>query len=235
MCEGHGIMFNSNLSTMHSFDKGDGERYSVRLRLRHQPLIDPTFIHKPSADDLTVIIDCKDMETEYTLKGSTFNHANPRSLEIGLGTFTYHSCLDNGFSNIILFRDMKDFSTAITTAKTNKVLILFAGALVSEQTYVWAKNELKQCGEIHDNKITRKFFLFDKSKLQGKLDNYGNYLQEQLTHTANVNDESDIFYKHPDNESKDIMEAFYNYEPDTFGHDSYRLTELFKNTVQKRR
>jgi len=233
-CEGHGIMFNSSLNTMHSFNPGQGERHSVRLRIRHQPLVDPTFIHQPSDDDLTVIIDCKDMETGYDIKGGSFNHTHQTSLELGLGTFTYHSCLDNGFSNIILFRNMKDFDTAISTAKTNKILILFAGSLVSKQTYRWAKNESRQCGEISNNSITRKFFLFDKSKIQGNLNNHGNYLQDQINNTFNTGDVTDIFYKHPDDDSKDIMEAFYNYEPETFGKDAYRLIELFKDTITKK-
>ena len=111
---------------------------------------------------------------------------------------------------------------------------MFAGSLVSKQTYQWAKNESRQCGEISNNSITRKFFLFDKSKLQGNLNNYGNYLQDQINNTFNTGDVTDIFYKHPDNESKDIKEAFYNYEPETFGKDAYRLIELFKDTVTKK-
>ena len=232
--QGYGIMFKSKIDTMHSFESGIGQRLSVRLRIRHNPLVDPLYVHAQSIDDLTVIIDCKDMEAEYISRGSTFTYTNKKPLEYGLGTFTYHSCLDSGFTNIILFRNQDDFNTAIETAPSNKILVLFAGTLVSNRTYSWAKQQTSQCGSVAQDRILRKFFLFDKSNIKDTLNNKGKYLQDQIKHTKHVDEKrADIFYKHPDKENKNIIDALYNYEPQHLGQDGYRLDKLFKNTVKK--
>ena len=213
-------MFKANMGTMHSFEPGSGYRYSVRIRIRYD-LVDPLIVHNKTDDDLSVIVDCKDMETEFDLE---------ENLEKCLGNITYNSLLSAGFSNITLFSKQKDFHKAIQSTTTDKVLIVFAGALVSEQTYQWAKNTTGQWGrDLEDEKeILRQFFLFEKSKLVGELDNTGKYLASQYDNTNFIDLKTiDIFYKHPDEGNFDYIEALiFPNRIEQLGNDAYRLKQL---------
>ena len=218
--QGYGFMFKAHMNTMHSFDPGSAYRYSVRVRIRYD-LVDPLVVNNKSNDDLSVIIDCKDMETGWDIE---------EHIEECLGNVTYHSLVDAGFSNITLFSNMNDFQQAIKTTTTDKVLILFAGALVSDKTYQWAKSAQGQWGmNLDDDKeILRQFFLFEKSKLTGNLDNKGKYLSEQYDNTNFINlDKIDIFYKHPDEGNFKYIEGLiFPNKIDQLGKDQYRVKKL---------
>ena len=221
---GQGMMFKSSLHTWHSFDAGHGYRYSVRLRLRHK-LIDPKNLHMHTDDNIGVIIDCKDMETGY----------GPDDLEHRLGRLTYESCKQAGFTNIVVFDKMDDWETALDTQKADKVLVLFAGALLGDTTYDYVVTQRVQCGNIiSKDRIARQFFLFDKSKLQGPLNNKGNYLSEQVSNTVHTElEDIDIFYEHPDDDTREIIDGMMGFEPHLLGIYSGTLLELFDKSSNK--
>lgn len=218
--QGYGFMFKASMGTLHSFEPGNAYRYSVRIRIRYN-LVDPLIVHNKTDDDLSVIVDCKDMETGWDLE---------ENLEDCLGNITYNSLLSAGFSNITLFNKQKDFHTAIKSTTTDKVLIVFAGALVSEKTYQWAKNATGQWGrDVEDEKeLLRQFFLFEKSKVVGELDNTGKYLEQQYSNTNFVDLETiDMFYKHPDQQNFGYIEALiFPSKIKQLGKDAYRLEKL---------
>ena len=66
--QGYGFMFQASMGTLHSFEPGNAYRYSVRIRIRYNLVDPPLIVHNKTDDDLSVIVDCKDMETGWDLK-----------------------------------------------------------------------------------------------------------------------------------------------------------------------
>jgi hypothetical protein len=154
------------------------------------------------------------------------------NLEKKLGRLTYESCKQHGIGNVVLFESRNDFATALATCPTDKVLILFAGALISNSTVTWATTADGQYGRImNNNKLGRQFFLFSQSKLKGELNIKGNYLQEQVQYTTNADsDTTDIYYEHPDSDTYESIDALMGYEPHLLEDNAYRLEDLFNNS-----
>lgn len=221
---GDAVMFKSDFGTDHSFDAGKGERYSLRLRLKI-PLIDPVKLHRPSKDDISVIIDAKNMES----------HSGIRHFERRLARITYESCVQSGFTNIVGIEKQQDLEKALYTCPTDKVLILFAGALVSTKTYQWAKQApLPSANVLEDlDRIARQFVLFDKTKEQRPMRVKGDYLKELMDHCVHTtHEQAGLLYTHPELESNDMLKnlIFFNISqlPPMY---KQRMTELKHESV----
>jgi uncharacterized protein YutE (UPF0331/DUF86 family) len=203
---GDAVMFHSNFNTWHKFNSGRGERRSIRLRLKTD-LYNPKYIHHLDLeDDIGVIIDGKHMESPSAIK----------RLERGLSHISYLQLRKCGFNNIVSFEKMDDFNTAYQTLKNShvkKCLIIFAGAMVGDQTKKIIKdiNNTYTGNVLYDlNRVARQYVIIDLEKSADKLQNRGDYLGNiinEISHASSL--DLDIAYLHPDQNTVAYLDNFH--------------------------
>jgi hypothetical protein len=123
-----------------------------------------------------VLIDCKDMES----------NSLHELLEVNLGAVTYRNLIQNGFTNIVTFREREDYESARDLLKEHgveRILMVFAGATVDETTLarVYAAEHIT--APIDNDEVLRQFVVFDTS--DSDFDIVGDYLgnvKDKITH-----------------------------------------------------
>ena len=226
---GDAVVFKSQPHTMHSFKAGEGNRFSLRLRIGTN-ILNPEVIQNKSNSKIGVLIDCKDMES-----GSCH-----RLLEVNLGAVTYRNLVQNGFSNIVVFREREDYESARDLLKEHgveRILMVFAGATVDETTLarVYAAEHIT--APVNGDTVLRQFVVFDTN--DSDFDIVGNYLgnvKDKITHADMM--DLGIAVLHPDEDSVYFLEEISEYimpnglVDDLDDYDK-ELAEIIKQRVGK--
>ena len=172
---GDAVIFKSQPHTMHSFKAGKGNRFSLRLRIGTN-ILNPKVIQNKSDSKVGVLIDCKDMESD----------SCHRLLEVNLGAVTYRNLIQNGFSNIVTFREREDFESARDLLKEHgveRILMVFAGATVDNTTLAQVYAAKHITAPIDNDTVLRQFVVFDTN--DSDFDIVGDYLgnvKDKITH-----------------------------------------------------
>lgn len=210
--DGSFVMFRSHPYTNHMFASGEGERISLRLRIKTN-LVSETYIHHQNKDDkFGCIIDCKDMDV------------SADSLEHNLGNFTRLNLLHNDWHNLIVIDHHSQFDTAfqrLVNFGCDTVLMLFAGAVVSKST----KSELGKwphtlIGHKGKNRIYRKYLVIP-SKCREKIQQQEYFAQNIMDQTVDKhNHELGIYYVHPEKNTYQFLKNIQKFMmPDVEGID----------------
>ena len=199
---GDAVIFKSQPHTMHSFKAGKGNRFSLRLRIGTN-ILNPKVIQNKSDSKVGVLIDCKDMETDSCHK----------LLEVNLGAVTYRNLIQNGFSNIVTFREREDFESARDLLKEHgveRILMVFAGATVDKTTLAQVYAAKHITAPIDNDTVLRQFVVFDTSDSDFNI--VGNYLgnvKDKIIHADMM--DLGIALLHPDEESVHFLEEISEY------------------------
>lgn len=199
---GDAVIFKSQPHTMHSFKAGKGNRFSLRLRIGTN-ILNPKVIQNKSDSKVGVLIDCKDMETDSCHK----------LLEVNLGAVTYRNLIQNGFSNIVTFREREDFESARDLLKEHgveRILMVFAGATVDNTTLAQVYAAKHITAPIDNDTVLRQFVVFDTSDSDFNI--VGNYLgnvKDKIIHADMM--DLGIALLHPDEESVHFLEEISEY------------------------
>ena len=199
---GDAVIFKSTPQAMHSFKAGKGNRFSLRLRIGTN-ILNPKIIQNKSNSKVGVLIDCKDMES----------NSLHELLEVNLGAVTYRNLIQNGFTNIVTFREREDYESARDLLKEHgveRILMVFAGATVDETTLarVYAAEHIT--APIDNDEVLRQFVVFDTS--DSDFDIVGDYLgnvKDKITHADMM--DLGIALLHPDDESIDFLGEISEY------------------------
>ena len=226
---GDAVIFKSTPQSMHSFKAGKGHRFSLRLRIGTN-ILNPKVIQNKSDSKVGVLIDCKDMES----------NSLHELLEVNLGAVTYRNLIQNGFTNIVTFREREDYESARDLLKEHgveRILMVFAGATVDETTLsrVYAAEHIT--APIDNDTVLRQFVVFDTN--DSDFDIVGNYLgnvKDKITHADMM--ELGIAVLHPDDESIDFLGEISEYmipnglDDDMSDYDK-ELARIIKQRVGK--
>lgn len=226
---GDAVIFKSTPQSMHSFKAGKGHRFSLRLRIGTN-ILNPKVIQNKSNSKVGVLIDCKDMES----------NSLHELLEVNLGAVTYRNLIQNGFTNIVTFREREDYESARDLLKEHgveRILMVFAGATVDETTLarVYAAEHIT--APIDNDTVLRQFVVFDTN--DSDFDIVGNYLgnvKDKITHADMM--ELGIAVLHPDDESIDFLGEISEYmipnglDDDMSDYDK-ELARIIKQRVGK--
>ena len=199
---GDAVIFKSQPHTMHSFKAGKGNRFSLRLRIGTN-ILNPKVIQNKSDSKVGVLIDCKDMESD----------SCHRLLEVNLGAVTYRNLIQNGFSNIVTFREREDFESARDLLKEHgveRILMVFAGATVDKTTLAQVYAAKHITAPIDNDTVLRQFVVFDTSDSDFNI--VGNYLgnvKDKIIHADMM--DLGIALLHPDEESVHFLEEISEY------------------------
>ena len=199
---GDAVIFKSQPHTMHSFKAGKGNRFSLRLRIGTN-ILNPKVIQNKSDSKVGVLIDCKDMESD----------SCHRLLEVNLGAVTYRNLIQNGFSNIVTFREREDFESARDLLKEHgveRILMVFAGATVDNTTLAQVYAAKHITAPIDNDTVLRQFVVFDTSDSDFNI--VGNYLgnvKDKIIHADMM--DLGIALLHPDEESVHFLEEISEY------------------------
>lgn len=199
---GDAVIFKSQPHTMHSFKAGKGNRFSLRLRIGTN-ILNSKVIQNKSDSKVGVLIDCKDMETDSCHK----------LLEVNLGAVTYRNLIQNGFSNIVTFREREDFESARDLLKEHgveRILMVFAGATVDKTTLAQVYAAKHITAPIDNDTVLRQFVVFDTSDSDFNI--VGNYLgnvKDKIIHADMM--DLGIALLHPDEESVHFLEEISEY------------------------
>lgn len=199
---GDAVIFKSTPHTMHSFKAGEGNRFSLRLRIGTN-ILNPKVIQNKSDSKVGVLIDCKDMESD----------SCHRLLEVNLSAVTYRNLIQNGFSNIVTFREREDFKSARDLLKEHgveKILMVFAGATVDKTTLDAVRSAKHITAPIDNDTVLRQFVVFDTN--DSDFDIVGDYLgnvKDKITHADMM--DLGIALLHPDEESVNFLEEISEY------------------------
>ena len=199
---GDAVIFKSQPHTMHSFKAGKGNRFSLRLRIGTN-ILNPKVIQNKSDSKVGVLIDCKDMETDSCHK----------LLEVNLGAVTYRNLIQNGFSNIVTFREREDFESARDLLKEHgveRILMVFAGATVDNTTLAQVYAAKHITAPIDNDTVLRQFVVFDTSDSDFNI--VGNYLgnvKDKIKHADMM--DLGIALLHPDEDSVHFLEEISEY------------------------
>jgi len=227
---GDAVIFKSQPHTMHSFKAGEGSRYSLRLRIGTD-ILNPKVIQNKSDSKVGVLIDCKDMETDSCHK----------LLEVNLGAVTYRNLIQNGFSNIVTFREREDFESARDLLKEHgveRILMVFAGATVDNTTLAQVYAAKHITAPIDNDTVLRQFVVFDTSDSDFNI--VGNYLgnvKDKIIHADMM--DLGIALLHPDEESVHFLEEISEYMiprtdlTDKLSEYDKELAEIIKQRVGK--
>ena len=219
------VMFRSTPHTQHMFHQGDGQRLSIRLRLRTN-LVKPTHIHHKKEDDpVGVIIDCKDMESP------------KKDIEHSLGNLTRLNLSNNGFNNICLIEHADQFDTAVNTLQEHgclKALIIFAGGVVNENTKDQILNLVHgYWGHKGEDRVYRKYMVIPLDEvidIQQKTKYAGNVLDK----VSNLhNHKLGIYYIHPEETTVEFLNHIQKFSlvPNDLidGIDAQNIANFVKN------
>ena len=199
---GDAVIFKSQPHTMHSFKAGKGNRFSLRLRIGTN-ILNPKVIQNKSDSKVGVLIDCKDMESD----------SCHRLLEVNLGAVTYRNLIQNGFSNIVTFREREDFESARDLLKEHgveRILMVFAGATVDNTTLAQVYAAKHITAPIDNDTVLRQFVVFDTN--DSDFDIVGDYLgnvKDKITHADMM--DLGIALLHPDEDSVHFLEEISEY------------------------
>ena len=199
---GDAVIFKSQPHTMHSFKAGKGNRFSLRLRIGTN-ILNPKVIQNKSDSKVGVLIDCKDMESD----------SCHRLLEVNLGAVTYRNLIQNGFSNIVTFREREDFESARDLLKEHgveRILMVFAGATVDNTTLAQVYAAKHITAPIDNDTVLRQFVVFDTN--DSDFDIVGDYLgnvKDKITHADMM--DLGIALLHPDEDSVHFVEEISEY------------------------
>ena len=199
---GDAVIFKSQPHTMHSFKAGKGNRFSLRLRIGTN-ILNSKVIQNKSDSKVGVLIDCKDMESD----------SCHRLLEVNLGAVTYRNLIQNGFSNIVTFREREDFESARDLLKEHgveRILMVFAGATVDNTTLAQVYAAKHITAPIDNDTVLRQFVVFDTSDSDFNI--VGNYLgnvKDKIIHADMM--DLGIALLHPDEESVHFLEEISEY------------------------
>ena len=218
---GDAVMFKSQPLSMHSFNAGNGNRFSLRLRIMTN-VLNPTVIQNKSDSKIGVLVDCKDMESD----------SQHKLLEVSLGAVTYRNLIQNGFSNIVVFREREDYKSARDLLKEHgveKVLMVFAGATVDETTFSKVEEAKHISASINSNNniALRQFVVFDIN--DSEFDIVGDYLgnvRHKITDTDMM--ELSIAVLHPDEESVQFLSNICQYEVQVINKHLEKLSNFDK-------
>ena len=223
------VIFKSQPHTMHSFKAGPGKRFSLRLRIGTN-ILNPSVIQNKSNSKIGVLIDCKDMESDSLHK----------LLEVNLGAVTYRNLIQHGFSNIVVFRDRNDFNVAKNLLKEHgveRILLVFAGATVNEQTLDAVISAKHITAPVDGNTVLRQFVVFDIN--DSEFDMVGDYLgnvKNKITHADMM--DLGIAVLHPDKETVDFLGEISEYMipnglDDNMSDYDKQLANIIKKRVSK--
>ena len=199
---GDAVIFKSQPHTMHSFKAGKGNRFSLRLRIGTN-ILNSKVIQNKSDSKVGVLIDCKDMESD----------SCHRLLEVNLGAVTYRNLIQNGFSNIVTFREREDFESARDLLKEHgveRILMVFAGATVDNTTLAQVYAAKHITAPIDNDTVLRQFVVFDTN--DSDFDIVGDYLgnvKDKITHADMM--DLGIALLHPDEDSVHFLEEISEY------------------------
>jgi hypothetical protein len=219
---GDAVIFQSQPHTMHSFKAGQGNRLSLRFRIGTD-ILNPKVIQYKSDSKIGVLIDCKDMESD------SFH----KLLEVNLGSVTYRNLIQNGFSNIVVFREREDYKSARDLLKEHgveKVLMVFAGATVDETTFNKVMSAKHITAPVWGDIILRQFVVFDINHSDFKL--VGDYLgnvKDEIVHADMM--DLGIAVLHPDEETVRFLEYISEYNLDRLSDDNL-YTNMNKDTLK---
>lgn len=219
------IMFKSAPNTQHMFMHGVGHRLSIRLRIKTK-LIGPDILHCPDqSDPIGVIIDCKDMESKSSVE----------SLEHNLGNFTKINLEHYDWHNICLIDSHIQFQEAVDNLRSNgckKIVVLFAGAIVSSQTKELISALDGWHAHKHDYRVFRKYIVFpadtDLKIQQQSL--YGGNIIDMVENKHNH--ELGIFYVHPENDTNIFLKNVQRFLMPQITNDQQDFLEI-GNFIQK--
>lgn len=223
------VMFKSYPHTNHMFCAGEGERLSLRLRLKTH-LISPLHVHCPeSADKIGVIIDCKKMDVD-----------GVPNIEHNLGNFTFINLKKHNWKNIVVIDDHTQFSTAQKTLLSqgcDQILVLFAGAIVSSHTKELVTSFKNQCvAHMNNEKVFRKYLLIHKniSDTINQQNFYANNIMHQIVNKHNH--ELGIYYVHPEQKTLKFLNKIQKFmlpEKENIDHPEADVYTDWINQAQK--
>ena len=226
---GDAVIFKSQPHTMHSFNAGKGNRLSLRFRIGTN-ILNPSIIQNKDNSKVGVLIDCKDMES----------NSLHELLEVNLGAVTYRNLVQNGFSNIVVFREREDYESARDLLKEHgveRILMVFAGATVDNTTLAQVYAAKHITAPIDNDTVLRQFVVFDTN--DSDFDIVGDYLgnvKDKITHADMM--DLGIAVLHPDDDSIDFLGEISEYMiPDGLDDDmsdyDKELAEIIKQRVGK--
>ena len=210
---GDAIMFHSGRQTWHGFSsRGIAEsskRLSVRLRIQTNLLSKNHIFDIDPSDKLGVIIDAKDWDLDDDIAIEDFHYA--------LAHFTLLNLRSHGYRNIMITGHHTEFNSAVAhlaESGVNKILVLFNGAFVSENTRTllseitspYAGRILQEFG-----RLARVFVLLDLEQITTDefmtTDLYFGDVLESVEHTMPM--DLEITHLHPDHETIEFLKQLH--------------------------
>lgn len=169
-------------------------------------LINPYEIfNKDEDDDLAIIIDCKNTETE----------SRDMQLDYKLGRISLESAQRMGINNIVLFEDREDFDIAVselTKIGVAKIIYVFSGTLFENTARRLIKRHPHLSAFKVGNYVFRKFFIFDTAKYKffDIRDPFLGNVADELTSVSM--DSVGITYLNPEENNYKFLEMIANRE-----------------------